>query len=203
MLPKSVFSTRQIPEVSDNSLRPLFGLVACALIAADGPRDGEVPKKDSAKAEKPVAPSKVTDEIFKKIVKGMSEAQVVAVFGPPQRVRDHSPRLKGLVWEDRNEIRVRYRDGKAVALEGKFSKHIKSRSVNEANYKALKRDMTRAEIEKTLAGFPAQFGTFEDGVEVVKYVHFREIEVQIRDGKVTGLAFMRSEEKEARPAGTP
>ena len=37
-------------------------------------------------------------------------------------------------------------------------------------------------------------------VDVVKYVHFKEIEVQIRDGKVTGLAFVRSEEKVAPPA---
>jgi outer membrane protein assembly factor BamE (lipoprotein component of BamABCDE complex) len=175
-------------------LRLGFCLLVCTLIAVDGPRDGEVSKKDAARADKPVAPSNVTDENYKKISAGMSEAQVLAVFGPPQVVRDRTPGLKGLVWEDRNEIRIRYRDGKAVALEGRFSKHIKSRSVNEAHYKALKEGMTRAEIETILAGFPCQFGTFEDGFDVVKYVHFREIEIQIRDGKVTGLTFMRSEE---------
>jgi outer membrane protein assembly factor BamE (lipoprotein component of BamABCDE complex) len=184
-------------------LRLGFSLIVCMMIAADGTRDGEVPRKDAARAEKPDAPSKVTDENYKKIGAGMSEAQVLAVFGPPLKVIDRSPQLKGLVWEDRNGIKVRYRDGKAVALEAKFSKHIKSKSVNESNYKALKRGMTRAEIEKILAGFPCQFGMFEDGFEVVDYVHFREIEVQIRDGKVTGTAFMRSEEKGAPTAGAP
>ncbi len=184
-------------------LRLGLSLFSCVMVAADGPRDGGAPKKDAAKAEKPVAPSKVTDENYKKIGAGMSEAQVLAVFGPPQVVRDRGPGLKGLAWEDRNEIRVRYQDDKAVALEGRFSRHVKSRSVNEAHYKTLKEGMTRAEIEKILGGFPGKFSTFEDGFDVVKYVHFREIEVQIRDGKVTGLAFIRSEEKEAPPAEAP
>jgi hypothetical protein len=184
-------------------LRLGFGLIACTLIAADGPRDGAVPKKDAAKTGKPDAPSKVTDKNFKKVKAGMSEAEVLAVFGPPQQVRDRSDHLKGLVWEDRNGIKVRYREDKAATLEGKFSKHIKSRSVNEAHFKALKGGMTRAEIEKILAGFPAQFGTSEDDFDVVEYVHFREIEVQIRDGKVTGLAFMRSEETDSPPAKAP
>jgi hypothetical protein len=185
------------------SLHLGLGLVACTLIAADGPRDDAVPRKDAASVEKPDAPSKVTDENFKKIKAGMSEADVRAVFGPPQQVRDRSPQLKGLVWEDRNGIKVRYRDDKAVALEGKFSGHIKSRSVNEAHFKALKRGMSRAEIEKVLVGFPGQFGTSEEGLDVVEYVHFREIEVQIRDGKVSGMAFVRSEEKESPPAKAP
>lgn len=185
------------------SLHLGLGLIACTLIAADGPRNDEVPTKDAPRTEKPDAPSKVTDENFKKLKVGMSEADVLAVFGPPQQVRDRSPRLRGLVWEDRNGITVRYRDGKAAALDGKFSKHIKSRSVNEAHFKALKKGMSRAEIEKILAGFPAQFGTSEEGFDVVEYVHFREIEVQIRDGKVTGLAFVRSEEKESPPAKAP
>lgn len=182
------------------SSRLLLGLLAGTLLVAGGPRNDEVPKKG---AGEPVPPSKVTDENFKKITAGMSEAQVLAVLGPPQQVRDRSSGVKGLVWEERNKIRVRYRDGKAATIEGKFSPHIRSRSVNEANYKALKQGMTRPEVEKAIAGFPGLFSTFEDGFDVVDYVHFREIEVQVRAGKVTGVAFVRSEEKGAPPAVAP
>jgi hypothetical protein len=71
--------------------------------------------------------------------------------------------------------------------------------VNEANYQALKLGMTRAEVEKTLAGFPAQFGHGEGNVDDVEYAHFRLIMVQVKDGKVVGISLESADE--VRPTG--
>ncbi len=145
-------------------------------------------------------PSVVTAANFENIKMGMTEAEVLAVLGPPHHIRERAVEGgRGLVWEDRNGISVRYEDGKAVRIEGRFNKHVHSRSVNEANYKALETGMTRAEVEKVLAGYPATFGHGEGKVDDVEYAHFRLIMVQIKDGKVIGLSMESSEEK---PPGT-
>ncbi len=175
-------------------MRLLLVPVAMVLLSAD-----KSVKTDAAGD----VPSVVTDANYAKLKQGMTKDQVVAVLGKPHRVQqDIFPGGTDLLWEDHNGISVRYVDGKAVRIEGRFNKHLKSPVVNEANYAALNAGMTRDEVEKVLKGCPMNRSHSEGNVVDAEYVHFRLIRVQIADGKVVGLA-QESAELTAPPAPKP
>ncbi len=65
----------------------------------------------------------VTQENYKKIERGMSEAKVVEILGPPTDTNTppNQPNMKGLTWKSGNNmINVAFKDGKAEIMTSQF-----------------------------------------------------------------------------------
>lgn len=162
------------------------GTIALALFLAQAPKEGPDPKKDQ-----PRPSSRISDANYRKLSRGMSEAEVLAILGPVDRKAGRGQGVTGWIWEDANRVRVEFKDGKVSNLEGHFDHRVRSRSVNEANFKKLKIGMSREEVDKILAGRP---GLSYDG-DKYTYEHRNAIEVQFKDGRVTGQVMSRGIEK--------
>jgi hypothetical protein len=94
-----------------------------------------------------------------------TEQDVVEKLGNPDRVELGASPLGGeertyFIWEDRSRVEVDFseKDGKAVAIRGTFSPHVKAKRITQENFRKLKLGMTEEELGKILGG-RAQPGT--------------------------------------------
>jgi len=94
-----------------------------------------------------------------------TEQDVVKKLGTPDRVELGPSPLNGeertyFIWEDRSRVEIDFseKDGKAVAIRGTFSPHVKAKRITPENFRKLKLGMTEAEVGKILGG-RAQVGT--------------------------------------------
>jgi hypothetical protein len=151
---------------------------------------------DDPKGKPDGARSKLTAGNLEKIKSGkgkLTEAGVVAILGPASRVAvpgNVDVDLE-MIWEEKALIRIKFKDGKASDLEGQFSEHLKSKTINLERFKKLKRGMTEKEAEKVLG--PANAGSSpERGIRYRTWEKFNLVKVQFKGGKVSGHLQMRS-----------
>jgi hypothetical protein len=174
-------------------LTPL-GLPASAAGPPNGPR-GE-PAGQPARAKPDRAPAKLTSGNFAKVKDGKgkwAEADVVALLGPATRFAkpgDVDAELE-MIWEERARIRGTFKGGKANDFEGWFSEHLKSNTINLANFKKLRKGMSAKEVEKVL-GPANELSSPRVGTQYRTWEKFNLIKVQFKEGKVSGALQMRS-----------
>jgi hypothetical protein len=106
--------------------------------------------------------STLTAKNLKKIATGkgkLTEAEVVTLLGPASRVAVPANVDVDLemIWEEQALIRIKFKDGKASDLEGRFSESLWSKTINLQHFKKLKRGMTEKEAEQVLG--PANAGS--------------------------------------------
>jgi hypothetical protein len=182
--------------------RVLFPILSILLIvlsafgsgSPDGPKGKPVTKADHDQSGG--AQSKLTAKNFEKVKSGkgkLTEAEVVAILGPATRVakpEDVDVDLE-MIWEEKARIWIKFKDDKARGLQGQFSEHLKSKTINLESFKKLKKGMSEKEVEKVIG--PANEGSSPgDGVTYRTWEKLNHIKVQFKDGKVSGYLQMRS-----------
>jgi hypothetical protein len=140
--------------------------------------------------------SRLTAGNVEKIKSGkgkMTEAEVVAILGPASRVAVPANVDVDLemIWEEKALIRVKFKEGKASDLEGQFSEHLRSKTINLESFKKLKRGMTEKDVDKVLGAANAGSSP-ERGVQYRTWEKFNLVKVQFKGGKVSGHLQMRS-----------
>jgi len=172
----------------------LIGLSAFGSGSPDGPKGRPVTKADRGKSGG--AQSKLTAKNFEKVKSGkgkLTEAEVVAILGPATRVAkpgDVDVDLE-MIWEEKARIWIKFKDDKARDLEGQFSEHLKSKTINLESFKKLKKGMSEKEVEKVIG--PANEGSSPGtGITYRTWEKFNLVKVQFKGGKVSGYLHMRS-----------
>jgi hypothetical protein len=151
---------------------------------------------DDPKGKPEGARSRLTAGNVEKIKNGkgkMTEAEVVAILGPASRVAvpENVDVELEMIWEEKAQIRIKFKKGKASDLEGQFSEHLRSKTINLERFKKLKKGITEKEAEKVLG--PANVGSSpERGIRYLTWEKFNLVKVQFKGGKVSGHLQMRS-----------
>lgn len=165
-------------------MRAVLGLAlvifACAVVAQDKPV--VVPRKE-ALTEKDADWVKTGDG-------KLTEAELIARFGPPDEIR--SPGRADadyvLVWQDRTVIRVKYEGGKLAEFSGKFSPRLPDKKATPESLKRLRIGQTRDAVEEVLGATLDE----DEKAMTARWGVSRTVLAYIKAGKVAGSGWETS-----------
>ena len=148
--------------------------------------------------------SVVTRENVEQIKAGkgkLTEGDVLALLGRPNRYMIQGQGILEMVWEDVNRVRVVFEDGKAKFFWADFSERRPSLRVSLEKFRKLRTTMTEDEVKSVLGldleryvGPRHVYGNLDPihdlavpkGVTLGVWQDWRRLTVQFTDGTVTG-----------------
>jgi hypothetical protein len=162
------------------------------------------PAQDSKTEEKGATSRRpeLSHELVERLKKGMdklTEAEVLALLGPPDSVNiNTNPSAVADIemrWDDHAEITIDFKiEGKSAGMEkavrivGRFSENFKQKSFNMENFRKLKPGMSHPEVAQIL-GTLGQRNSPDPGEGIWRWEwkHFRKVGVSFWKGKVSGV----------------
>jgi hypothetical protein len=130
-------------------------VVACLALTLGPWTAADDPAKQGDPAAAQVTSSRLTDEKYKQVKKGMAIKELSDLLGPPTRVRTYrTDTLKDivtdLVWEDASRVRVMLRDGKVEEVSGAASPTLSFGPLTPDHVLKVRPGMSEGEVSKLL-----------------------------------------------------